>query len=159
MGHENNLSAIIASSLDDKHKSKLLGILRGHKEALRWTITDIKSINLVDCMHYIHLDENDKPTRETQHRLNPNMKEVVRVELLKLLYACLIYLISDSSWVNHVQIIPKKPEVTVVTNVDNKLIPTRVTIGWCICIDYRKLNYVTCKDHFRYHLSIKYLID
>ena len=43
-------------------------------------------------MHYIHLDENAKPTREIQHRLNPNMKEVIRVEVLKLLYAYIIYL-------------------------------------------------------------------
>ncbi|KAH9705550.1 hypothetical protein KPL70_011918 [Citrus sinensis] len=38
--------------------------------------------------------------------------------------------------------------VTVVTNADNELIPTRVTIGWRVCIDYRKLNSITCKDHF-----------
>ena len=56
-----------------------------------------KGINPVDCMHYIHLDENTKPTREMQHRLNPNMKEVVRTEVLKLLDACIIHPISDSS--------------------------------------------------------------
>ena len=48
-------------------------------------------------MHYIHLDENVKPTREMQHRLNPNMKEVVRTEVLKVLDAGIIYPISDSS--------------------------------------------------------------
>ena len=42
----------------------------------------------------------------------------------------------------------KKSEVTVVTNADNKLIPTRVTTRWCVCIDYRNLNSVTRKDHF-----------
>ncbi|XP_052299858.1 uncharacterized protein LOC127903575 [Citrus sinensis] len=49
-------------------------------------------------MHYIHLDENAKTTREMQRRLNPNMKEVVRTEVLKLLDAGIIYPISDSSW-------------------------------------------------------------
>ena len=46
------------------------------------------------------------------------------------------------------QVVPKKSGVTVVTNVDNELIPTKMTIGWRACIDYRKLNYVTRKNHF-----------
>ena len=99
-------------------------------------------------MHYIHLDENAKPTREMQRWLNPNMKKVVRTEVLKLLDAGIIYPISDSSCVSPMQVVPKKSEVTVVTNVDNELIHTRVTIGWRVCIDYRKLNSVTRKDHF-----------
>ncbi|KAH9688688.1 hypothetical protein KPL70_015210 [Citrus sinensis] len=60
----------------------------------------------------------------------------------------IIYPISDSSWVSPVQVVPKKSGVTVVTNADNELIPTRVTTGWRVCIDYRKLNSVTRKDHF-----------
>ena len=125
-----------------------MDILKEHKEALGWTIGDIKGINPIDCMHYIHLDENAKSTREMQHRLNPNMKEVIRTEVLKLLDAGIIYPISYSSWVSHVQVVPKKLEVTVVTNADNELIPTRVTTGWRVCIDYRKLNFVTRKDKF-----------
>lgn len=99
-------------------------------------------------MHYIYLDENAKPIREMQRRLNPNMKEVVRNEVLKLLDAGIIYPIFDNSWVSLVQVVPKMSRVTVVTNADNELIPTRVTTGWRVCIDYRKLNSVTCKDHF-----------
>ena len=64
-------------------------------------------------MHYIQLDENAKSTREMQRRLNPNIKEVVRIEILKLLDADIIYPISDSSWVSHVQVVPKKSGVTV----------------------------------------------
>ena len=64
-------------------------------------------------MHYLHLDENTKPTREMQRRLNPNMKEVVRTEVLKLLDACIIYPISDSLWASLVQVVPKKSGVTV----------------------------------------------
>ena len=64
-----------------------------------------------------------------QCRLNPNMKEVIRTEVLKLLDAGIIYPISNSSWVSHVQVVSKKLGVTVVTNADNELIPTRVTTG------------------------------
>ena len=70
-------------------------------------------------MHHVRLDENCKPIREMQRQLNPNMKEVVRTEVLKLLDACIIYSIFYSSWVSHVQVVPKKSEVTVVTNSDN----------------------------------------
>ena len=43
---------------------------------------------------------------------------------------------------------PKKSGIIVVKNENNELIPTRVTTGWRMCIDYRKLNAVTRKDHF-----------
>ena len=63
----------------------MLGILKEHKEVIGWTIADIKGINPVNYMHRIHLEENTKPIREMQRRLNPNMKEVVRAEVIKLL--------------------------------------------------------------------------
>jgi hypothetical protein len=76
-----------------------------------------------------------------QRRLNPNMKEVVRNEVIKLLDNGIIYPISNSKWVSPTQVVPKKSEVTVIiTNEKNKLIPTRTIIGWRICIDYRKLE-------------------
>ena len=60
----------------------------------------------------------------------------------------IIYPISDSSWVSPVQVIPKKGGMTVVKNDKNELIPTRTVTGWRVCIDYRKLNDATRKDHF-----------
>ncbi|KAH9681669.1 hypothetical protein KPL71_027055 [Citrus sinensis] len=148
LGESDTLPVIISSSLDLEQKGKLLGILKDHKEAIGWTIADIKGIDPVDCMHRIHLEENAKPIREMQRRLNPNIKEVIRAEVIKLLDAGIIYPISDSSWVSPVQVVPKKSGVTVVTNANNELIPTRVTTGWRVCIDYRKLNSFTRKDHF-----------
>ena len=55
------------------------------------------------------------------------MKEIVRTEVLKLLDVGIIYPISDSSWVSPVQVVSKTSGDTVVTNADNKLIPTKVT--------------------------------
>ncbi|KAK9187629.1 hypothetical protein WN944_019027 [Citrus x changshan-huyou] len=147
LGEESTMPVIISSSLNDEQKGKLLDVLKEHKGALGWTIADIKGINPVDCMHYIHLDENAKSTREMQRRLNLNMKEVVRTEVLKLLDAGIIYPISDSSWVSPVQVVLKKSGVTVVTNADNELIPTRVTTRWRRCIEKNLvLNWEKC--HF-----------
>ena len=80
--------------------------------------------------------------------MNPAMKEVVKKEVLKWLNAGFIYAISDSSWVSPVQVVPKKGGMTVIKNEKNELIPTRTMTGWRICIDYRKLNKATRKDHF-----------
>ena len=76
------------------------------------------------------------------------MKEVVQKEVLKWLDVGVIYPISDSSWVSPVQVVPKKGGTTVVKDENNELLPTRTVTGWRICIDYRKLNKVTRKDHF-----------
>ncbi|KAG8485336.1 hypothetical protein CXB51_021415 [Gossypium anomalum] len=66
------------------------------------------------------MEDEYKPCVQAQRRLNPNMKEVV----------------------------PKKGDITVVANKKNELIPTRTVMGWRVCIDYRKLNDATRKDHF-----------
>nr|GFA58417.1 reverse transcriptase domain-containing protein [Tanacetum cinerariifolium] len=36
----------------------------------------------------------------------------------------------------------------LIKNEENELIPTRLVTGWPVCIDYRKLNEATHKDHF-----------
>ena len=76
------------------------------------------------------------------------MKEVVQKEVVKLLDAGIIYPISDSQWVSPIQVLPKKSGITVVKNNEGESIPTRQTTGWKVCIDYRKMNSVTRKDHF-----------
>nr|GEW89868.1 reverse transcriptase domain-containing protein [Tanacetum cinerariifolium] len=66
----------------------------------------------------------------------------------KLLDAGLIYPISDSPWVSPVHCMPTKGGFTVVENEENELIPTRLVTKWRVCIDFRKLNEATHKDHF-----------
>ena len=148
LGVEETFPVIISSSLESEQENKLLEILRTHKTAIGWTIADIKGINPLICTHRIHLEEDVKPSRKPQRRLNPIMKEVVKKEVLKLLDVGVIYPIADSKWVSPTQVVPKKFGVTVVANENNELIPTRLTFGWRVCIDYRKLNAGTRKDHF-----------
>ncbi|KAM1100608.1 hypothetical protein ACFX2H_007032 [Malus domestica] len=99
-------------------------------------------------MHGIFMEAGTKPTVEAQRCLNPIMKEVVRVEMMKLLDAGIIYPISDSKWVSPTQVVPKKTGITVVKNDNNELVPTRMTTRWRMCVDYRKPNNSTRNDHF-----------
>ncbi|RVX12996.1 Retrovirus-related Pol polyprotein from transposon opus [Vitis vinifera] len=94
------------------------------------------------------MEEDAKPVRQPQRRLNPHMQEVVRGEVLKLLQAGIIYPISDSLWVSPTQVVPKKSGITVIQNEKGEEVSTRPTSGWRVCIDYRRLNSVTRKDHF-----------
>ena len=139
---------IISARLNDEEEQKLLQILKKNKESIAWSIEELKGISPSICMHNILLEETSRPTVEHQRRLNPVMKEVVKKEVLKLLNACFIYAISDSPWVSPVHVVPKKGGITVIRNEKNELIQTRTVTGWRVCIDYRKLNTATRKDHF-----------
>jgi hypothetical protein len=148
LGPTDSLLAIIASDLIDAQEEELLDVLREHKEAISWTIDDIKGISPSLVMHKIHLNENSKPSRKPQRRLNPAMQEVVRIEVIKLLDAGIIYPISDSKWLSPIHIVPKRAGLTVVKNKDNELVPTRIQSGRRVCIDNYRLNAASRKDHF-----------
>ena len=130
LGSEETFLVIIYSSLNLDKETKILEILKVHQTAIEWTIVDIKGISPLICTHRIHLEEDVKPSRKPQCRLNPVMKEVVKKEVLKLLDTGLIYPIIDRKWVSPTQVVPKKSGVIVVANEHNELIPARVTTGW-----------------------------
>ncbi|GJT12613.1 reverse transcriptase domain-containing protein [Tanacetum coccineum] len=90
------LPVIIAKNLKDEEKERLIKVLKSHKQAIAWKLSDIK----------------------------------------------------DSPWVSPMHCVPKKGGMTVVSNENNVLIPTRLVIGLRVCIDYRKLNDATRKVHF-----------
>ncbi|GJT14687.1 reverse transcriptase domain-containing protein [Tanacetum coccineum] len=117
------LPVIISSQLSKEKKNKLISVLKKHKQAFAWKMTDIPGICPSFCKHKIQLLDDKKPVVQKQRRLNPNMQEVVKKEIVKLLD-------------------------TVVTNENDELVPTRTITGWRVCIDYRKLNEATAKDHF-----------
>ncbi|GJW65988.1 reverse transcriptase domain-containing protein [Tanacetum coccineum] len=86
--------------------------------------------------------------KEQLLKVNPKIHEVIKAEFIKLLDDGLIYLISDSPWVSPIHVVPKKGGMTVITNENNELIPTRLVTGWRVCINYQKLNDATLKHYF-----------
>nr|GEZ24814.1 reverse transcriptase domain-containing protein [Tanacetum cinerariifolium] len=79
---DNKFPVIIAKELGNEKKSTLINVLKSHKRAIAWKLSDIQG------------------------------------------------------------------GFTVVANEENELIPTRLVTRWRVCIDYRKLNKATCKNHF-----------
>jgi hypothetical protein len=127
---------------------RLITILEKHCSAFGYSLQDLKEISLALCTHRIPTNSYILLSREPQRRLNNAMREVVKKDILKLLHARIIYLVPHSEWVSFIQVVPKKGGMTIVKNEKNELIPQRTITGWRICIDYRKLNKATKKDHF-----------
>ncbi|GKA55157.1 reverse transcriptase domain-containing protein [Tanacetum coccineum] len=120
------LPIIIAKNLKREEKDKLISVLKSHKRAIAWKLSDIKGINPKFCTHRILMENEYKPVVQHQRRVNPKIHEVIKEEVIKLLDAGLIYPISDCPWVSPVHVVPKKGGITVVTNENNELIPTRL---------------------------------
>ncbi|KAL6350740.1 hypothetical protein AAG906_028205 [Vitis piasezkii] len=138
---------VVSSTLTNDQEDSLLGVLRKCKKAIGWQISDLKGISPLVCTHHIYMEDDAKPVRQPQRRLNPHMQEVVRSEVLKLLQAGIIYPISDSLWVSPTQVVPKKCGITVIRMRRGRSLYTSY-FRMEVCIDYKRLNSVTRKDHF-----------
>ncbi|GKD49712.1 reverse transcriptase domain-containing protein [Tanacetum coccineum] len=121
---DNKLPVIIAKDLSVEEKAALIKVLKSHKRAIAWKLSDIKGINPEFYTHKILMEEDYKPAVQHQRRVNPKIHDVIKKEVEKLLDAGLIYPISDSPWVSPVHCVPKKGGFTVVENDENELIPT-----------------------------------
>ena len=139
---------IISSQLDKDRKERLLAFLRGRMEAIGWKLSDLKGIDPSLCTLWIFLEEDSRPSREAQRRLNPKVWDAMKDEILKWLDAGIIYPIYDSPWESPVHVVPKKVGITVTTNDKGEELQMRLSTKWRVCIDYQKLNAATKKDHF-----------
>ncbi|RDX63167.1 Retrovirus-related Pol polyprotein from transposon 17.6, partial [Mucuna pruriens] len=122
LDNEQQSPVIIANNLHQEQEDRLLNILRQHKKAIGWKLSDLPGINPSIYMHRILMEEEFKPIRKQQRRLNPKILDIVKKEVTKLLAAGIIYPISDSQWVSLVQVVPKKSGMTVIKNQQDELI-------------------------------------
>ncbi|GJZ46769.1 reverse transcriptase domain-containing protein, partial [Tanacetum coccineum] len=124
------LPVIIAKNLKEDEKVRLLKVLKSHKRAIAWKISDIKGIDPQFYTHKILMEDESKLAIQHQRRVNIKIHEVIKKEVIKLLDVGLIYPIFDSPWVSLVHCVPKKGGITVIENDDNELIPTRLVTRW-----------------------------
>nr|GFC78349.1 reverse transcriptase domain-containing protein [Tanacetum cinerariifolium] len=78
---------IIPKYLSDEEKTTLITVLKSHKRAITWKLSDIKSIDPKFCTHKILIEDNVEPVVQHQRRVNPKIHDVIKKEVLKLLDA------------------------------------------------------------------------
>jgi hypothetical protein len=114
---------IISDKLSNDETWRLVAILEKYQSIISYSLKDLKGISSNLRTHCIPMEQDHKPIREHQRRLNNAMREIVKNEVLKLLKAGVIYPVSDSEWVSPVEVVPKKGGMTVIHNEKNELIP------------------------------------
>lgn len=116
---------IVNADLSQKETEQLLDVLRKYSTPLGYNILDLKGINPSMCMRRIMLEEDSKTSREPHRRINPIISDIVKREVLGIIYP-----IFDSKWVSPVHVVPKKGGVTVVKNDKDGVVEKRVEIKW-----------------------------
>jgi hypothetical protein len=148
LGPDKTYLVIVSDELSPEENEALLILLKKHRKVIGYSINDLKGISPTFCTHRIPMENQCKPVVDHQRKLTHSMREIVKKEVIKLLDAGIIYPVPHSEWVSLVHCVPKKGGLIVVKNEKNELIPQRTVTGWRMCIDYRKLNKATKKDHF-----------
>nr|GEX30161.1 reverse transcriptase domain-containing protein [Tanacetum cinerariifolium] len=97
---DNKLPVIIAKELRSEEKAALIKVLKSHKRAIAWKLSNIQGINPEFYTHKILIEEDYKLAVQHQRRVNPKIHDVIKKEVEKLLNVGLIYPISDSPWVS-----------------------------------------------------------
>nr|GEY21904.1 reverse transcriptase domain-containing protein [Tanacetum cinerariifolium] len=95
---DDKLPVIIAKDLSIEEKTALITVLKSHKRAIAWKLSDIKGIDPEFCTHKIIMEEDFKPMVQHQRRVNPKIYNVIKQEVFKLLDAGLIYPISENQY-------------------------------------------------------------
>jgi hypothetical protein len=107
---------IIFDKLLNDETQRLVATLEKYQSVISYSLKDLKGISPNLCTHHIPMEQDHKPIREHQRRLNNAMREVVKKEVLKLRKAGVIYPISNSEWVSPVQVVPKNSGMTIIRN-------------------------------------------
>nr|GFB74242.1 reverse transcriptase domain-containing protein [Tanacetum cinerariifolium] len=105
---DDKFPVIIAKDFSMEEKTAIIMVLKSHKRAIAWKLSDIKGIDPEFCTHKILMEEDFEPAVQHQRRVYPKIYDVIKQEVSKLLDAGLIYLISDSPWVIPVHCVPKR---------------------------------------------------
>nr|GEV82499.1 reverse transcriptase domain-containing protein [Tanacetum cinerariifolium] len=109
---DDKLPVITAKDLSVEENTALITVLKSHKRAIAWKLFDIKGIDPEVCTHKNLMEEDFEPAVQHQRRVNPKIYDVIKQEVLKLLDAGLIYLISHSPWVSPIKRKPHPPAHT-----------------------------------------------
>nr|GFD14687.1 reverse transcriptase domain-containing protein [Tanacetum cinerariifolium] len=78
---DDKLPVIIAKYLSMEEKTALITVLKSHKRAIAWKLSDIKGIDPEFCTHKILMEEDFEPAVQHQRRVNPKIHDVIKQEV------------------------------------------------------------------------------
>ncbi|MCO5609287.1 hypothetical protein L7F22_063513 [Adiantum nelumboides] len=127
---EESKSVFIAQDLTEIEEAVLKELLKELKDIFAWTYHDMKGVPPLMVQHTIPLSSTAKPMQQRPYPMNPKYAKIVQEELEKLIKCGVIYPIEHSKWVSPIVIVPKK---------NGKL---------RLCVDLKKVNATTRRDHY-----------
>ncbi|XP_040967150.1 uncharacterized protein [Gossypium hirsutum] len=131
LGEKDTLPVIVSNKLTKDEEESLVRVLRDYKEAIGWTIADIKGLSPSTCMYKISIEVNTKPKKDAQRRLNPPMMEVVKKEVQKLLDSRMIYPILTVIGIFQIPVAPEDQDKTTFTCPFGTFAYRRMPFGLC----------------------------
>jgi len=120
----------MGNQLGDEEIKAYCDLVKEYREVFAWSYKELKGIPPEIVEHRIPLVSGAVPIRQKERRMNPQLQLIVKEELEKLLQAGFIKPVEITDWVSPMVLVKKK---------NGKL---------RVCVDYRKLNSYTQKDHF-----------
>ena len=120
----------VGVQLSDKEVVAYKALVMEYRDVFAWSYQELKGIPTEIAQHRIPILPGSKPVRQKERRMNPRLQMIVKAELEKLLQAGFIRPVEITDWVSPMVLVKKK---------NGQL---------RVCIDYRKLNKCTEKDHF-----------
>ena len=111
-------------------KLKYIELFREFSDVFTWSYEDLKSYDTEIIQHKIPLKENQKPSRQKFHRINPVQLPLVEKEIKKMYDAGIIVHVRYLDWVSNLVSVRKK------------------TGEIRLCIDFRNLNKASLKDNY-----------
>ena len=127
---ETSKPIFIGEHLTEEESDKLRALLMEYRDCFAWSYEDLKGIDEQIVVHTIPLRADAIPVTQRPYRTNPKIAQTIQEELKKLLDVGFIYEIEHSDWVSPIVCVPKK---------NGKL---------RVCVDFKKLNANTIKDHY-----------
>ncbi|MCO5561498.1 hypothetical protein L7F22_015119 [Adiantum nelumboides] len=127
---EESKPVFIAQDLTEVEEAVLKDILKEFKDIFAWTYHDMKGVPPLVVQYTIPMISTAKPMQQRPYPMNPKYAKIVQEELEKLIQCGFIYPIEHLEWVSPIVIVPKK---------NGKL---------RVCVDLKKVNAATRRDHY-----------
>nr|GEV86813.1 reverse transcriptase domain-containing protein [Tanacetum cinerariifolium] len=155
------LPVIITKNLKDVEKEALLKVLKSHKRAIAWKISDIKGIDPRFCTHKIWMEEDYKPAVQSQRWVNLKIHDVIKKEVIKLLDAGMIYPIFESPWreTNHFQPIHYASKTIIEAQIHYTMMEKEMLDAVYAFEKFRPYLVLSKSIVYTDHSALKYLLS